>query len=146
MKIIPAFSLSILLITAATQLVAAPTSVAIETFGDDEQAEQSALTNEDFSSTGPAGGRVTMAVSQALVAAGIAVVTDDQAVAVLKGTVTETWVNPEVLPTNSVSAHYRLLDKASGAVLVEGNASGTGFNDQDAATDLGKHIARKIGK
>ena len=146
MKILPILTLSMLLIAAATPVAAAPTSVALATFGDDEQAEQSALTNEDFSSTGPAGGRVTMAVSQALDAAGITVVADDQADAVLHGTVTAAWVNPEALPTNSVSAHYLLMDKASGTLLIEGNASATGFNDQDAATDLGKHIARKIGQ
>jgi hypothetical protein len=146
MKILPVLSLFILLISAATPGAAAPSAVALAAFDDDEQAEESALDNEDFSSTGPAGDRVTMAVSQALVAAGIKVVADDQAEAVLHGTVTAAWVNPEQLPTNGVSAHYRLVDKATGAVLVEGNANGTGFNDQDAVTSLGKHIARKIGQ
>ena len=60
-------------------------------------------------------------------------------------TVTAAWVNPGMLPTNGVSAHYRQVDKTSGAALVEGNAGGTGFNGQDAATGPGKHSARKIG-
>jgi hypothetical protein len=146
MKLIPILFLSLLIGATATAVAAPPASVALDSFGDDEQAEQLALNNEDFSSTGPAGGRVTMAVSQALTAAGITVVATEQAEAILHGTVTAAWVNPGMLPTNSVSAHYRLVDKASGAVLAEGNASGTGFNDQDAATALGKYIARKIGR
>jgi len=146
MKLIPIVFLSLLIGATATAVAAPPASVALAPFGDDEQAEESALNNDDFSSTAPAGGRVTMAVSQALTAAGITVVADDQAEAILHGTVTAAWVNPGMLPTNSVSARYRLVDKSTGAVLVKGNASGTGFNDQDAATELGKHIAGKIGR
>ena len=87
-----------------------------------------------------------MAVSQALTAAGITVVADGQAAAVLHGTVTAAWVNSEALPTNSVSAHFRLVDSASGEVLVEGDVSGSAFNDQDAATKLGKAIADKVAR
>jgi len=83
MKLIPIVFLSLLIGATATAVAAAPASVGLDSFGDDEQAEQ--------------------------------------------------------------SARYRLVDKSTGAVLVKGNASGTGFNDQDAATELGKHIARKIG-
>ena len=136
----------LLLVMFAAGAVAAPASVAVRSFSDDAQAQESSLNNDDFSSTAPAGPRVTAAVSQALSAAGITVVGDGQAAAVLTGRVTAAWVNSEALPTNSVSAHFSLTDSASGAVLVEGNASGAAFSDQDAASKLGKEIARKIAR
>jgi len=137
----------LLLVVFAAGAAAAPASVAVRSFTDDAQSEEASLNNDDFSSTAPAGPRVTAAVSQALSAAGINVVGDGgQAAAVLTGRVTAAWVNPEALPTNSVSAHFSLTDSASGAVLVEGNASGAAFDDQDAASKLGKEIARKIAR
>lgn len=121
-----------------------PASIAVHGFSDDTQAEQLALNNDNFSSTAPAGQRVTMAVSQALTAAGVTLVSDGTAAALLEGQVTAAWVNPGMLPTNGVSARFTLTDSASGAVLVKGKASGSAFNDQDAAAKLGKAIADKL--
>lgn len=135
---------SIWLTVMAGVVAAAPTSVALHTFSDDEQAEESALNNDNFSSTAPAGPRVTMAVSQALTAAGVTVVSDGSAAAILEGRVTAAWVNPGMLPTNSVSAYFTLTDSSSGAVLVKGNATGAAFDDQEAAAKLGKAIVRKL--
>ena len=58
-------------------LNAAPASIAVATFSDDAQAQQSALNNDDFVATGPAGPRITNAVSQALTASGIPLVAAD---------------------------------------------------------------------
>jgi len=136
--------LGLLLVLSAAG--AAPTSVAVRSFTDDAQAEELALNNDNFSSTAPAGPRVTMAVSQGLTAAGISVVTDGSAASALTGRVTAAWVNSGMLPTNGVSAHFTLTDSETGAVLVKGNASGAAFNDQDAAAELGKKIAGKIAR
>ena len=147
MKILSLLSLSVVLLCGAASIaVAAPVSVAVQEFSDDEQAERLALVNDDFTDASPAGPQVTAAVGQALAAAGIAGASDGQAAAVLHGRVTAAWVNSGQLPTNSVSAHFRLVDSASGAVLVEGDASGSGFNNADAATALAKEIVRKIAR
>ena len=121
---------------------AAAASVAIEAFGDDLQAEQIAMLNDEFSAAYPAGSRLTAALTRTLQKRGLAPAPGTDAERTLSGTVTAAYMMSRGMPTNSIAARYRLTDAASGQVIAEGTAEASDWNNQDAAQKLAEAILK----
>ena len=129
---------------AATQ--AAPGSVALIPFDDDLQSERQAMLNDEFAAAYPAGPLVTRALAEVLSQRGLSANSNASAEMELSGTVTAAYVMSKAMPTNTVAARYRLVERGSGRVINEGNAEGSDWNNPDAALRLAEAIVKSAFK
>ena len=137
---------TLLLFALSVPVSAEPTQVVLQAFDDDEKSESMAILNAEFSAAYPAGPRVTKALHQALTTHGYSVVEHSANGVQLSGTVTAAYMMSRGLPTNSVAAHYQLLNLADGSVIASGDAKGSDWNNEDAAGKLAEAIIKKAFK
>ena len=115
-------------------------------FDDDEKSESMALLNDEFSAAYPAGPLVTTALREALARRGFSVADVPPARVELSGTVTAAYMMSRGLPTNTVTARYRLVSLPDRRVLAAGDASGKDWNNPDAANKLATDIVTRAFK
>jgi len=137
---------ALLLLALSSIAGAAPTTVVLQPFDDDQPSESQAILNDEFSAAYPAGPRVTQALREALSAHGYNVVEHSDSGVQLSGTVTAAYMMSRGLPTNSVAARYQLMNIADGAVIASGDAEGNDWNNPDAAKKLAAAIIKKAFK
>ena len=137
---------ALLLFALTITASAEPTQVVLQAFDDDERSEGMAILNDEFSAAYPAGPRVTHALQQALTAQGYSLVEHSDSGMHLSGTVTAAYMMSRGLPTNSVAAHYQLVNLADGSVIASGDAKGNDWNNEDAAKRLAEAIIKKAFK
>lgn len=137
---------ALLFIALSAVAHAAPTTVVLQAFDDDQQSESMAIINDEFSAAYPAGPRVTRALREALNAYGYNVVEHSDSGLQLSGTVTAAYMMSRGLPTNSVAARYQWVNLGNGAVIASGNAKGSDWNNEYAAKKLANAIINKAFK
>lgn len=143
----PSLLTLLLFALAATMTVdAVAGSVALIPFDDDLQSERQAMTNDEFSAAYPAGPLVTRALTEVLSQRGLSAASDSSAAMELSGTVTAAYVMSKGMPTNTVAARYRLIERASGRVIYKGHSEGSDWNNPDAAKRLAEAIVKAVFK
>lgn len=125
---------------------AQPTSVLLQAFDDDQQSEQMAILNDEFSAAYPAGPRVTKALEKALTDRGYTLAAAGDGQLQLSGTVTAAYMMSRGLPTNSVAARYELVNLSTGVVVASGDAKGSDWNNEYAAARLAEAIIKQAFK
>jgi hypothetical protein len=135
-------TLLLLILMAMTTARAESGSVALIPFDDDLQSERQAMLNDEFAAAYPAGPLVTRALAGVLSQRGLSVPSDADATMELSGTITAAYVMSKALPTNTVTARYRLVERGSGRVIKQGHAEGNDWNNPDAAQRLAEAIVK----
>jgi hypothetical protein len=135
-------TLLLFILVVTTNARAEPESVALIPFGDDLQSERQAMMNDEFAAAYPAGPLVTRALAGVLSQRGLTASPDSSAEMELSGTVTTAYMMSKGMPTNTVGARYRLVERGSGRVIAEGHAEGNDWNNPDAAKRLAEAIVK----
>jgi len=133
----------LLTLVTTTATMADPTRLMLLPFDDDLQSESLALTNDEYSAAYPAGPRVTAALHDLLTTRSYQLVDSPPASLELSGTVTAAYMMSRGMPTNTVTASYRLVSLPDRTPIAEGHASGNDWNNPDAAKRLAEAIVNK---